>query len=330
MIKRILQFGVFTVILSGCGSNNHHPQQTDNNQKSTSHKNNLLANNKSNSANKITGQLLSSDRVSGGVLKILVGHTYSKIVYNNEIIKKGFGPLEVKHIYTADNSSAILMEDNSNGIACPYKYFFITTSQNGKYTMTKEFGTCGNINSIKPNDGNLLIGLNVVHNQYSAMTAKLVGITYYIYNNGTVTKMANVRYNKNPSNNINNQNTRNNSENPPFKIDFENKIVKDPFETDPMLQQYKQKQIKITSLSNKLILTGISLNKGNCSYVEQRQKLVKEKPSECAWKDCGTYYSFPLFPWHLKYGDNAKIIVHCTPERVHLFTNEGSYVLTQK
>jgi hypothetical protein len=312
MIKRILQFGVFTVILSGCGSNNHHPQQTDNNQKSTAHKNNLLANNKSNTINKISGQLLSSDKVSGGVLKILVGHTYSKIVYNNEIIKKGFGPLEVKHIYTAGNSSAILMEDNSNGTACPYKYFFITTSKNGKYTMTKEFGTCGNINSIKPNDGNLLIGLNVVHNQYSAMTAKLAGITYYIYNKGSVTKMANIHFNKNSANDINNHPRPNNPDSRPFKIGFRKEIVKIPF-------RYELKQIKITSLSNALVLTGLSLNKGNCSYVKRKHEFVN-----------GKFYLSSIFPWPLRYGDNAKIQVFCTPEKVHLFTNEGSYVLFQK
>lgn len=310
MINRALQLGAIALILTGCSSNSQH-SNVPNNQNNSIKNNNTPVNKHATNIKEVSGKSIYSKNISGGNIKILIGGVHWKIVYNNKVIKKGFGPISVRKIFSEGKSSIILIEDNSNGTACPYRYFFITTHSDGNYTMTKEFGTCGNINSIKPNGENILIGLNVIQNGLSPQDSKLVGITYYIYSDGSVTKMTNIRYNKDMTHSSINTTNRYNSNNPPFKVGFRKERVN-------VFGIYtEEKQLRITSLSNKLILTGIRLNKGNCRYLEKS-----------SFKS-GILHDIPIFPWPLKYGDNAKIIVTCTPERMRLFTNEGSYVFTQ-
>lgn len=104
----------------------------------------------------------------------------------------------------------------------------------------------------------------------------------------------------------------------PFKVRFEERKTNVRY-----YGEYIEKEIFITSLSNNLVLTGLRLNKGNCRYNNNITKIIMNQEQE-------GLYTRLAFPWPIRYGETAKIKVHCQPIRINVFTNEGSYKLNNE
>lgn len=120
--------------------------------------------------------------VSGGVLKI-DGNYLSinqKITYNNHIIGDKYNEISIKKVFNLNKSSAVLIQNNGGGTACPYQYFFVTTNADGKYNVTPEFGTCSDVKSSKENNGTVFINL---WNKFSYEKP-----TCYMYSDGIIAK----------------------------------------------------------------------------------------------------------------------------------------------